>query len=229
MQSDQTSLDLQDAARNRLVPTELYFPARHCTPAVPCPVAFISPGYGLAHTDYSFLARSLASDGYLVVAIQHVLPTDPPLATTGTLFDNRMPMWRRGVENLRFVKATLQVQYPGYDWSRLVLIGHSNGGDLSALALVESPTLATTLITLDHRRYPLPRGRAVRTLSLRGTDFAADPGVLPTPSERSDLDACIVRLDDARHNDMYDAGPAWLKDAIAAEVGRFLHGARCSD
>lgn len=71
------------------------------------------PGYGLAHTDYSFLAEVLSRTGYLVVAIQHVLPTDPPLATRGEPFDARVPMWKQGADTLRFVREALQPRYPG--------------------------------------------------------------------------------------------------------------------
>jgi predicted dienelactone hydrolase len=160
------SVELLDASRDRQIPLELYFPAHQntCTRRSPCPVAFLSQGYGLRNTDYSFIANALARSGYLVAAIQHDLPSDAAISTTGDLFASRTPMWQRGAENPRFVRGALSRTYPGFDWSRLVLIGHSNGGDLSALALQESPTLAAALVTLDNRRYPLPR-----TPSIKGT------------------------------------------------------------
>lgn len=221
-------LDLLDSTRDRRVPVALYFPARACTAADPCRVALLSPGYGLAHTDYTFLAAELSRTGYLVVAIQHVLPTDPPLARTGALFDARLPLWQQGADTLRFVRETLQPRYPGYDWLRLVLIGHSHGGDISALALTQAPELAGTLITLDHRRYPLPRNPSLRVLSVRGSDFEADPGVLPSQEERASLNACIDRIEGARHDDMHDGGPEWLKNEISVRVGRFLGAAESS-
>ena len=66
------SSELWDASRERQVPIALYFPAqpRNCTHARPCPVAFVSSGYGLLNTDYSFISNALAKSGYLVVAIQ---------------------------------------------------------------------------------------------------------------------------------------------------------------
>ncbi len=222
------SIELWDARRERRIPLQLSFPVgqRDCTRTRPCPVAFVSPGYGLAHTDYSYIARALASAGYLVVAIQHDLPTDPALARTGDLFASRMPTWRRGAENLRFVRDTLSRTHTGYDWPQLVLIGHSNGGDLSALAVHESPTLAATLVTLDHRRHPLPRDASIRVLSLRGSDFEADVGVLPTPDE-PDTGMCITKLADARHNDMNDHGPVALQSEIVQRLREFLEHGRC--
>lgn len=42
-------LTLTDAARDRDVPVELYFPAdRSCTSAGPCPVAVLSTDYGVS-------------------------------------------------------------------------------------------------------------------------------------------------------------------------------------
>lgn len=222
--------ELWDASRERQIPIALYFPdrPRDCTPARLCPVAFVSPGYGLSHTDYSFIANALAKSGYLVVAIQHDLPTDPALSKTGNLFANRMPAWQRGAENIRFVHNALSRSYTGYDWHHLVLIGHSNGGDISALALHESPTLATTLVTLDNRRYPLPRDRSVSILSVRGSDFEADAGVLPTVQERgAGTCTCITTIPDSRHNDMNDHGPIQLQSQITTLVLQFLKDGRC--
>ena len=220
------SAELWDADRGRQIPIELYFPAqqRHCNRARPCPVAFVSPGYGLLHTDYSFIANSLARSGYLVVAIQHDLPSDPALSKTGDLFANRTPMWKRGAQNLRFVRDTLSRTYTGFDWPHLALVGHSNGGDLSALALRESPKLATSLVTLDNRRYPLPRNHSIKVLSIRGSDFEADAGVLPT--ER-DAGTCITAIAGSRHNDMNDHGPTELQSKISMLILRFLKDGRC--
>ena len=220
--------ELWDASRERKIPIALYFPdrPRDCTTARPCPVAFVSPGYGLPHTDYSFIANALAKSGYLVVAIQHDLPTDSALSKTGNLLANRMPAWQRGAGNIRFVQNSLSRSYAGYDWRHLTLIGHSNGGDISALALHESPAFATTLVTLDNRRYPLPRERSTSVLSIRGSDFEADAGVLPTAQERN-AGTCIITIPGSRHNDMNDHGPIQLQSQISTLIFQFLKDGRC--
>lgn len=89
----QSSLTLLDDTRQREIPIELYFPPQthRCTSAQPCPVAFISSGYGVDHTEYSFIAATVNELGYLAVGIQHELPADPPLATEGDLFALRAP------------------------------------------------------------------------------------------------------------------------------------------
>jgi alpha-beta hydrolase superfamily lysophospholipase len=220
---------LVDETRHRSIPAAVYLPATHarCTPQSRCRVALLSPGYGVEHTAYGFIAAALADAGFLVIALQTVLPDDPRPGNSGNLFADRLPMWRRGADTLRFARETLALQFPGYDWAHLVLIGHSNGGDLSALALQQTPGLATTLITLDNRRHPLPRSPALELLSLRGSDFAADPGVLPTPEQIAAAGHCIVPIARARHDDMLDAGPDWLKARIVTLVRGFLADGRC--
>lgn len=193
-------------------------------------MAFVSPGYGVPHTSYSFLADALTEIGYLVVAIQHDLPADQPPSTTGDLVTARTPIWKRGAENLRYVRSTLSQKYSGYDWPNLTIIGHSNGGDLSALALRDDPGFARTLVTLDNRRSPLPRDSSIKVLSIRGSDFEADPGVLPTQEEqRSSGTICITEIAGSRHDNMQDEGPAELKARITALVVGFLQDGRCGD
>lgn len=221
---------LFDPDRKREIPIGITPPAAKstCAKTNACPVAFVSPGYGLSHTDYAFLVEPLAMSGYLVVTIQSVLPSDPKLANTGDLIAERTPMWERGADNLAFVKRTLSEELSGYDWGNLALIGHSNGGDISALAATRDPAFAGTLITLDHRRYPLPRSKALKLLSIRGSDFPADPGVLPNQQEATALGYCIVTVANARHNDMQDSGPGWLKATISETIVGFLTKRHCN-
>jgi hypothetical protein len=224
-----SSRTLFDASRNRQIPVEIYFPKSRtrCSEENLCPVAFISPGFGIPYTHYSFIAEPLAASGYLVVAIQSVLPNEPMPNSTGNIFADRMPIWRRGVDNLRFVKYSLAKELPTYTWSELVLIGHSNGGDFSALALTEMPDFANTLITLDHRRYPLPRLPSLKVLSIRGSDFPADDGVLPSIEQTKDLNYCITKISKSQHNDMQDDGPEWLKSMIIHSIVAFLTDIDC--
>lgn len=228
-QPDRAPLELFDPLRRRPIAVEMHFPAGRdaCTAAQPCPVAFISPGHRLPHTQYTFIAHVLASRGHLAVSIQHELPSDPPLVTRGDAMTLRMPAWQRGADTLRFVKQALALRHPEYDWARLQLIGHSHGGDLSALALQQWPDLATGLITLDHRRHPLPRNASIRVLSIRASDFEADPGALPAADAPAMSQVCIATIAGARHDAMHDGGPAWLRARIASLIDRFVHERAC--
>jgi pimeloyl-ACP methyl ester carboxylesterase len=219
-----TMLTLVDGARGRTIPVAIYLPPAkaRCATAQRCPVAVLSGGYGISHLDYAFLARALTALGYLVVSIQHDLPTDASLATAGDLVALRTPAWQRGGDNIRFARAVLAAEYPGFAWDAVLLIGHSNGGDISAWLAGDEPDTVAALITLDHRRMPLPHAATPRTLSIRASDFPADPGVLPTPDEQSAFGIRIVTIAGARHDDMTDAGSNRLKRAIVAQVRQFL-------
>lgn len=223
------TMTLMDEARARPVPVALYFPASHavCALARPCPVALLSPGYGNSHLEYGFLAERLARQGYLVASIGHEAPGDPKMDPQGDLPRQRAEMARRGAATIRFVHRVLAGAQPGYDWRRAVLVGHSLGGDSSALLASTDPAGIAALVTLDNRRAALPRSDAVRVLSLRAADTGADPGVLPDAEERRRYRACILDLEGARHNDMFDGGPTALKERIADAVGRFLGTGDC--
>ncbi|MBQ5949896.1 hypothetical protein [Massilia sp. ST3] len=218
------TIALFDKERARPVPVALYFPASHpdCTPARPCPVALLSPGYGNSHLEYGFLSERLARLGYLVAAIGQEAPGDARLDPQGDMVRQRAEMARRGATTIRFVHGELAQKLRGYDWQRVVLAGHSMGGDSSALLASTDPAGIAAVVTLDNRRAALPRSSAIRVLSLRAADTGADPGVLPDAEERRRYQSCILDLAASRHNDMYDGGPPALKDAIGGAVERFL-------
>lgn len=229
----QSSLTLFDATRQRSILVELYLPARSapCTSSHPCPAAIISAGYGISNKNYAFISSALSELGYLAVAIQHELPSDPPLVTSGDLFAGRTPNWQRGADNLRFVRESMRRSHPDFDWQAPVLIGHSNGGDISAWLVQEPPMFAGIVVTLDNRRVPLPRGSeySPRMLSIRASDYQADAGVLPTDKELESSGSCVVKINGARHNDMQDGGPTDLKNTIARYIVTFLHGGTCRE
>lgn len=219
-------LTLQDQARQRAIPIELSLPAVPCTKA-PCPVALLSGGYGNGYKEYRFLVEELNRAGWLVVSVDHQLPTDAKLDRNEDIAPQLKTMRRRGVANLRFVQDSLSKSHPGYDWRHVTLIGHSLGGDISAERASEGDPTITRVVTLDNRRGALPRTAAVKILSIRASDTQADPGVLPDAQEQKQYGTCIVKLPGARHNDMYDGGGAELKAAIAKVTQAFLIKGAC--
>ncbi len=224
--------ELFDKSRERSVPVEITLPEAGTCGEQPCPVAFISAGYGVKHTDYQFISNLLNKRGFMTVAIGHELPGDPPLSVSGNLYETRMENWSRGANTLAFVRQTLAVKYPAFDFNKVLLVGHSNGGDISSLIINRGDTYYSGLITLDHRRVPLPRIKpdgqhTVNVLSVRASDFPADKGVLPSTREVADYGICVVKIAKARHNDMADYGPAWLKNHIVAVIDGYLTNQDC--
>lgn len=218
------SMKLVNPERKRDVPLAIYLPSdpKRCTKTALCRVAIINHGYGVKHTEYSFLAQAFAEQGLLVVSIQHDLPTDEPLAMEGDIVKQRTPVWQRGAETILFVRDALKAKYEGYDWKRMIVVGHSNGGDIAASLANGLPQDIAALITLDHRRVPLAHRALPRVLTLRSTDMQADEGVLPTEAEQQSLNISVVQLSDAKHNDMTDDGPETVKAQIVSYVQRFI-------
>lgn len=220
---------IYDEQRERQIPIAISQPknTQLCSAQLKCPVAFVSAGYGVAHTKYSFVSKMLVERGYLVVAIRHELPSDPPLSVTGDLYQTRSENWQRGSNTLRFLQKKLAQQYPHYDFDQLLLVGHSNGGDISAWLTNEGAPFVSHLITYDHRRVPLPRTSQVKVLSIRASDFPADKGVLPRRNEIGAENICVHKVEQAKHNDMSDYGPDWLKNKMVKVTQQFLQGATC--
>lgn len=219
-------LNLFDSSRERTIPVEVYEPeaGSGCTAHDRCPVAIISAGYGVAHTRYRFIARAYLDLGYLVVAVRHELPGDPPLSVSGDLYETRKENWSRGAQSLRVVRRTLKDRFPRFDFDRVTLVGHSNGGDISAWLANHDPDIVSALVTLDHRRVALPRDQALPVLSFRAGDFPADAGVIPDSEEQEALGMCIIELPKARHNDMSDEGPEWLRRRIYNAILSYTSG-----
>lgn len=214
------SLALMDAARSRSVPLVVY--STGSSPAAGKRVALLSHGYGGKNTDYSFIANALATRGFLVASVQHEVPGDEPLPTTGKPAEVRRPSWERGVANLRFAIRELKQRFPQADWGSLVLIGHSHGGDTAMLFATETPDDVSAVVSLDNRRMPFPRVPKPRILSLRSSDQVADEGVLPTPEEQRRFGVRLVSLPATIHNDMWDGATEAQKAEMLAPILDFL-------
>lgn len=210
-----------DPARQRQIPVALYMPRTIGSRISPM---IFSPGYDKhreanahAYTDYGYLCGILAEKGIFTASVQHDLPDDPLLPMVRPYRQTRMADWLESEANILCIIAKLKVLYPALDWSRLILAGHSNGGDISALACTHHPGLADTLITLDNRRMPLPRSGVRRVLTLRGCDFAADAGVLPSEEERCRR-VTVLPMNGIRHSDMGASGTDAQHAAVTKAV-----------
>ena len=214
-----------DQTRDRDIPVSINVASNSstCSEHNKCPVAFINPGYGIAHTDYQFAADIFTSKGYLTIAVAHELQGDPALNRTPPYMATRLENWHRGVMTLKFLANGLSSRYPSYDFSHLTLFGHSNGGDISALYVALYPNEVESIITLDHRRMLLPRNKNIRVLTLRGSDYPADENVLLTDKELAIYPVTQTLIAESRHNDMYDGGPKWLVNRMSKEMSLFLN------
>jgi predicted esterase len=216
---------ITDISRDREIPISISLPTNNvkCSKQNKCPVAFINAGYGMGHNSYTFASDEFNKQGYLAIAVGHELKTDPMLNVHPPYMATRMENWHRGVVTLKFLVNKLAAKYTEYDFSKLTLFGHSNGGDISALYAAMYPDEVSDLITLDHRRMLLPRNKDIRVLTLRGSDYPADAGVLLSEKELSEFPVTQLHIEKSRHNDMYDGGPHWLVDRMSKEVAKFTN------
>ena len=210
------TLDLLDARRGRAVPILLYGAGGR-----PRPLALISHGYGGTNRAYSFLAEALVARGYIVASIQHELTGDPEMPTAGEPAVVRRPWWEQGADTLEFAIRQLRALRFARR-GRVLLVGHSNGGDTSMLFAARRPDWVAAVFSLDSRRMPFPRTARPRICSVRSSDQVADPGVLPSPEEQARLGMVIGTVPGLIHNDMWDAATPERKAAVVALLDRCL-------
>lgn len=219
------SLNLFDSTRNRSIPVALYFPK--ITPKKQYrQLVLLSHGYNNnrpgGYRQYSYIAENLASKGYFVASIQHELTTDSLLPLTGIPQIVRRSNWERGVINILFVLNTFRKTMPDLNYSHVVLIGHSNGGDMSMLFAQEHSSLVYKVISLDNRRVSLPRTKHPQIYSIRSSDQIADDGVLPSPQEQKKYGITTIKLNNTIHNDMDDDATTLQREEINSYIMEFL-------
>ncbi|MDR3694556.1 serine aminopeptidase domain-containing protein [Mucilaginibacter sp.] len=216
-----------DSSRNRTIPLAIYNREDltnikyNLHKNIYKKLVILNPGYGGTRNDYGYIANNLAIKGYLVVVVQHDLPTDDPLPQTGDIYKLRKPFWDTGVKSVLFVTARLKKEYPGLDYHNIILIGHSNGGDIAMLIANEYPDFAKMVITLDNRRVPLPKRARPGVFSIRSSDQPADPNVLPSEQEQKKYGNRIVKVN-TKHNDMGGMGTDVQKREINGLINDFL-------
>jgi pimeloyl-ACP methyl ester carboxylesterase len=188
------------------------------------PVAILNHGNTVKFTDYSFLANVFAARGYLVVSIQHDLPTDPPMVTkVGELYVGRLPQYQRDIANIRFAIDEMNKVQSNADYDHLTMVGHSMGADVSLYFAKLYPEKIKKVVTLDNLRVPFMTDGRFKILSFRSKDpvFKADPGVVPDDDVCEKAGITVVRTG-FQHNDMRDTGPDEAKASIQGMLDKFL-------
>ena len=195
------------------------------------PVAILNHGNTVKNTEYSFLANVFAMRGYLSMSPQHDLPTDPPMVTkVGELYVGRLPQIERGVANIHFAVEEMKKVQPNADYTKVTMVGHSMGGDISMYFAKEYPDQVKKVVTLDNLRVPFLTDGKFKILSFRSKDpvFKADPGVVPDEDVCEKSGITVVNTG-FQHNDMRDTGPDTAKSSIQSMLDKFLNDADNSE
>src|ERR1700759_5442982 len=188
------------------------------------PVAIINHGNTVKNTEYSFLANVFAARGYIVISIQHDLPTDAPMVTkVGELYVGRLTQIQRGVANIKFAVEQMRNVQPNADYDHLTVVGHSMGGDITMYFAKQYPDEVKKVVTLDNLRVPFVTSGKFKILSFRSKDpqFKTDPGVIPSADICEKAGITVVQTD-FQHNDMRDTGPDHAKSSIQSMLDKFL-------
>jgi hypothetical protein len=188
------------------------------------PVVVFNHGNTVKNTEYSFINNIFAARGYLVMAIQHDLPSDPPMVTEpGKLYVGRLPQILRGVANIKFAVQEMQKVEPNADYDHLTIAGHSMGGDITMYFAKQYPDHVKKVVTLDNLRVPFITSGKFKILSFRSQDpqFKTDPGVLPSEQQAEKADIEVVKTT-FQHNDMRDTGSEEAKESIQSMLDQFL-------
>ena len=215
-----------DNSRKRVIPVAFYLP-KNKTSYPNLPIVIISHGYNqnLPGTNkaYSYFAENLSLKDNFVISIQHELPTDDLLPMSGKVQESRKPFWERGVSNIFFVINELKIKHPELNFNEIILLGHSNGGDMSVLFASEHPKLVYKVITLDHRRIRIPRTKSPQIMSLRSSDQLADENVIPTIEEQELFGIKIIQLKTTIHNEMNDGATEEQKKEMWNYIINFIN------
>lgn len=150
------------------------------------------------------------------------MPNDPLLAMEGDFMQTRMPNWERGVANIYFTIQEFKKLKPQLDWDKLILIGHSNGGDMTMLFATKYPHLINKAISMDHRRMIMPRTEKPRLYTLRGCDYDADGGSTSHKQEQEQFHMKVVKLDGITHSNMGENGTEEQHRLINQSISGFL-------
>src|SRR5437868_11865223 len=188
------------------------------------PLAVLNHANTVKFTEYSFLANIFAARGYMVVTIQHDLPTDAPMVTkVGELYVGRQPQYLRGIANIRFAIEEMHKVQTNADYDHLTVVGHSNGGDISMYFAKMYPDQIKKLVTLDNLRVPFMTDGRFKILSFRSKDpvFKPDPGVVPDEEVCEKAGITVVRTG-YQHTDMSDRGSDDVKSTIQGMLDKFL-------
>ena len=222
------TLTFYDSARGRSVPVHVAVrwdkEMQADAGMIKLPVAVLNHGNTVKNTEYSFLANVFAARGYLAISPQHDLPDDPPMVTKpGELYVGRLPQMQRGVGNIHFALAEMKKIEPNADYTKVTMVGHSLGGDISMLFAKEHPEAVKKVVTLDNLRVPFVTDGKFKILSFRSkdTNFKPDPGVVPDDEQCEQAGITVVNTG-FQHNDMRDTGPDAAKSSIQSMLDKFL-------
>ena len=211
-----TSIELFNPHASRRIPLRLYHPGSRR------PLAVLLPGVGAQPGDYSFLAKYLARRGFAVAEVRLELPGDSPIAAGGNIAALRAPELRSGVNTVRYTIGQLDRLRYASATRPVVLVGHSNGGDVAMLFGSQYPAQVGVIFSLDNLRVAIPRTSRPHICSLRSSDQEPDKGVVPDAEQRRRFNVHI-QATKIRHDQMWNGATIAQRSLMLTALSRCLN------
>lgn len=230
--------DFYDESRKRQVPVSVYLPEKEGNNL---PTIVFGPGYQgqediqkeeLVYKKYTYLAEYFTAKGYAFVSIQHDVFGDvdglEKVDPNAIQDEARRHLYIRGEANILFALAQLAHQKLPLRLDKLILSGHSNGGDIAKYFANQHPDLVRCVILFDARRARLRSASPLCVLMFEADDTTTDVGVIAEPvqennSMRANLDLTVIKPSGALHASYIDGEITEpLKNKVYAALDWFL-------
>ncbi|NDB83078.1 MAG: hypothetical protein EB127_10125 [Alphaproteobacteria bacterium] len=211
--------DFYDESRKRQVPVSVYLPEKEGNNL---PTIVFGPGYQgqediqkeeLVYKKYTYLAEYFTAKGYAFASIQHDVFGDvdglEKVDPNAIQDEARRHLYIRGEANILFALAQLAHQNLPLRLDKLILSGHSNGGDIAKYFANQHPELVHCVILFDARRARLRPVSPLPVLMFEADDTTTDVGVIAEPlqennSMRANLDLTVIKPSGALHASYID-------------------------
>lgn len=213
------SIEFFDYDRNLPINISFYFQADlPSTLDLIKPLVVINGDYGLKNDKYSFIANALANNGYNVISIQQDLKGHFPILRPkkGDIFHFRKPFWQVGVDNILFIISELRRKYLFLNLDQIILIGDSNGGDISMMYAEKYPEEIAKIISLNSLYYPFSTKDKIPILALKSSEIITDYDIIPESENIK-----IVNIN-AKQDEISDNGSEKIKEEILKNIIKFL-------
>ncbi len=115
-------------------------------------VAIVNHGNTVNHTEYNFIGDVLATQGYLVVSIQHDLKGDPPLSMVraSRIVGRHADRIERGEKNILFAIDEIKKRLSESQLRQRDHVRSLAGGDIAMYLRRPHPDLVNKIVTLDN-------------------------------------------------------------------------------
>lgn len=215
-------LSLTEPETNRTFPVIVYLPEN--TNAEPFPTVIFGDGFqeqeslkggsDFSCKNYTFLAKFFTDRGYAFVSVQFEIPGDKDTlqgldCTNRSMYEARKHLYIKDEKILLFVLESLQNFQPKLNLNKVMVAGHSNGGDVAQYFTNLHPELVWKAIIFDGRRCPIAESLNAKLLRFEAFDTSTDAGVFPDEgsrehAKRENVEWVVVKPKEAWHRSYTD-------------------------